>query len=84
MRSVPAGGMLGKGGIGMGVQLGMEGSILERGDGRLRPGRRARPKVEALSLLSKPAFERAKADGEGSDHVLAGHATGNCRQHTVA
>ncbi len=84
MRSVPEGGMLSEGGIGVGLKLNMEGSMLNGSDGRLRSGRCARPKVEALSCLSQPAFERAKADGQGGDHVLAWPATGNCREDALA
>jgi hypothetical protein len=69
--------------IWVGLKLSMEGRMLVWGDRWLTSGRRGRSQVEALSLLGKPAFERAEADGKGGNHVLAGHATRECRQDAV-
>lgn len=76
--------MLSQGGIGVCLKLGVKGRMLVWGDSWQASGRRLGSKVKAVTLLRKPAFERATTDGEGGNHVLAGRAASNCRENAVA
>ena len=83
MDRIPAGSMLSEGGIRVGVTLSLKRSMQVWGDGRESSGRSEGSKVTAISLLSQPTFERADADGEGGDHVLARHAARDCREDAL-
>jgi hypothetical protein len=71
MSSVPEGSMLSKGGIRVCLELSLECGVMVWRNGGLKTRRRGRPKVEAVSLLSNPAFERAEADGKGGHNLLS-------------
>jgi hypothetical protein len=83
MDSIPEGCMFSEGGISVSLKLSLKRSMQVWGDGWLASRRRLGSKVDAISLLSQPTFQSADADGEGGDHVLAGHAASDCRKDAL-
>jgi hypothetical protein len=75
MGSIPEGSMFSQGGIGMGMELSLKGSMLVWGDDWQAARRRLWSKVGTGSFLSQPAFESADAESKGDDNLLARHAT---------
>jgi hypothetical protein len=84
MRGVPQGSMLSERRIGMGFQRRLERRVVRGRNRGLRPRRGTGAQIEPLALLGKPAFERAKANREGRDDLLAGHPAGDGRKHPLA
>ena len=61
-------------------ELGLKVSMMGRGNGGLRPGRRAGAEVLTAALFGQPAFEAAGTDSEGGEDLLAWHTTRHCSQ----
>lgn len=81
---VPQLGMVGEGGIRMGNELGMKVGFQFDGDGGGRAGWRDGCKVETGTVFGKPAFERARTDGEVGDDLRAWHATLDRSKHALS
>ncbi len=73
MGSVPDDSMLSDGRVRMCGELGMEVSLMGRGNGGQRTRRRAGAEVLTAALFGQPAFEAARTDGEGGEHLGAWH-----------
>jgi hypothetical protein len=71
MGGVPAGSMLGQGRIGMRAHLGLKLRMIGRRNGGLGTRRRAGAKILTTALFGQPAFEAARADAKGGEHLLA-------------
>ncbi len=81
MGSIPQSRMRSDSRVRMCGKLGLKVSVMGRGNRGLRTRRDARPQVLTAALFGQPAFETARTDREGGEHLLARHATRDGCQH---
>ena len=73
--------MLSEGSVRMRGELRFKFGVMGRSNRGLGIRRSARPQVFAAALFGQPAFEAARTDGEGGEHLGAWHPARHRCQH---